>query len=121
MKNIKVTKKVWRQLSKSKQQWGFNTLSQTIGRLLNSQPGLYREILHEIHDHVDALKIDKNLGEKIQPICPEVIEFICLECGKPISVSKNDQDDVGLYCPECSWPHCLLVCDWIEDVDDECL
>jgi len=119
MKKIVVSKRTWRTLRKMKNQQGLSNFSKTIDYLINVIPRLPQESLQEIHRRVDELIKAKNLEEKPQSINPDVIRFICLQCGQPFEFSREPQDKVeAIQCSYCGFHHSIQIWSWLEDMDE---
>lgn len=134
MKNIRVSKKVWKQVKKLRNELGFKRNSKTIQWLLNRSlkegdlqktknektlPNL--EEIIKIEEHVDQLQL---LQLKHEPISaeafPDNISFLCLCCGQDFIFKKENQSLVeGLRCQICGFHHGIQIYDWLPNLEDE--
>ena len=70
VKRIAISQRLWRQLHRLKNQWGFTTIPRTIEYMINSQASLLQENLQVIHHLVDELMYAKNLEVKM--VLPDI-------------------------------------------------
>ena len=133
MKKIAISKRLWRELQKLRNQWGFTTIPRMIEYLINYQASLPQENLQVIHHLVDELinaknlevkmvlpdinvRVDQIFQEKQSMAVPEekkeqpTFLFQCMECGNmPFSVGEVISNKTGITCPHCKHIHSITV------------
>ena len=110
MKRIAISKRLWRQLHRLKNQWGLTTIPRTIEYLIDSKGCLLQENLQVIHLLVDELLNVKNLEEKVAKKQSSVLEFQCLQCSSPsFKLDEFICFETGIICPFCGYFYGILV------------
>lgn len=130
MKNLRVSKKVWKQVKKLRNELEFKHNSKTIQWLFDrslKEENLQKitdeshgaenikilevkMVLDDIHARVDQIIHNENLEEKIAKKQSSVIELQCMQCGStPFKLDKSVCDEAGIICPFCGYFHGIII------------